>query len=1190
MSQYHYPYDYGQYQGQQPPQQPISQNSFDFNANHIPGLGITGPPTGGNSYHVTPTTGSWPHPYSSPANIQAASQPKQAEPSSGGRHPQAASPKIVTATTAKAPTQPVLLAAHTVLNSDVEEGELSEGQFEDLYEPRQPARPAHHILPRKPPPAVIQSQPTSAIDTPDAEFYGNDEEDGEAAANEKPDTVAGRERSGSYSPFLSPREIQSDGPTPPGFADNATASKPSSGQTQSNTQDQMSLVPGLKYTPQGNSIGSKFKPAQIGTQTSHPPGASLGPFKSLPEAKKEAQKAILRLWPLGVKFQDYIGEGFDEKVVKGLFDDLHLDTTLGKLEPSQISKQKSPPRQVAAAAPLKARQSAESASASTKDTTSTTDQKGKGEERKDRIARLLALKASKAPTAPAATASNPKQPPSQPKSNLSQESQTNTAASPAAPPKSKSYGEKELLIQQRMAALQKSREAQAQAQAQKLATSKPSSGATQASDNGGNSVVSQPSLASSRPESSAATQDQTSRSQTASSIPGLLMSAAQQTLSAHPRKRPVALDFVEYSSTVGPLKRPFGQDRKETSLVIDVSDASDDEEMDMDMESPVEDPSSMQNSGTPAQRGPSIRDFPPLTDMYSRQFSSPAPQSHTPPGGLVNGKKRETELDLEIQEMKRKIAEAEARRLAKKSSAESQTPNQTRRTPELKDNEPTQPPPARQVVSMSSSDRSDGPSAQLISEAASAKLPKRSELSQLGHLEKVERRGRIVSLDLPRIDESVEKKMNRLRQLREEELRLQAEIDERLAEKKRLTEELDQLATTPTDTTPQSSELDSSVASVPPPPQTGSASGAGDLLVLSSTTSPYTSEQSDETDDVSMDEDDDDDDDDEPSQESSQQPTPSREASEPQQTTANEISASAVATQNDLDVNTVNEDDAVNSLGETSQDSSSPEVTDSLESQREPEAALPRDDVVSDVIDTGDKIGTDISQPDTAAVIEIASTGVPPQTDPTKLDETTPMELESSSSPAPASPISNSIADGNIDEAGLPDQISVVAQPREEIQEIETEGARESAPASKAALMPYDSPLRYFHGYRFHSGYKDAVPGGLKSLTYSNRIDVLKPLCPDELAGRPCSESCKFQHMKSISAPDDQILLELGKADEYSGEQKARFIQGLREVLQQFRNNKVKDFDAIAQGIVEYRSRFSGDKSKVLPSLEGVTL
>lgn len=65
--------------------------------------------------------------------------------------------------------------------------------------------------------------------------------------------------------------------------------------------------------------------------------------------------------------------------------------------------------------------------------------------------------------------------------------------------------------------------------------------------------------------------------------------------------------------------------------------------------------------------------------------------------------------------------------------------------------------------------------------------------------------------------------------------------------------------------------------------------------------------------------------------------------------------------------------------------------------------------------------------------------------------------------------------------------------------------------------------------------------------------------------------------------------MELGSADGFNGETKTLYIQGLREVLAGFRTNKVKDFDTIARGIVEYRARFLGDKSKIL-NLEGVTL
>ena len=65
--------------------------------------------------------------------------------------------------------------------------------------------------------------------------------------------------------------------------------------------------------------------------------------------------------------------------------------------------------------------------------------------------------------------------------------------------------------------------------------------------------------------------------------------------------------------------------------------------------------------------------------------------------------------------------------------------------------------------------------------------------------------------------------------------------------------------------------------------------------------------------------------------------------------------------------------------------------------------------------------------------------------------------------------------------------------------------------------------------------------------------------------------------------PDDQILLQLGAAEHYSEQQKQEYIAGLRQLLTEYRNRKVKDFNTISQGIIDYRASFLGDKSKILP-------
>src|SRR6266576_5240599 len=47
-------------------------------------------------------------------------------------------------------------------------------------------------------------------------------------------------------------------------------------------------------------------------------------LKSLVEARKEAQNAILNLWPLKVRFQDYIDEGIDQEIVRRQFENLGM--------------------------------------------------------------------------------------------------------------------------------------------------------------------------------------------------------------------------------------------------------------------------------------------------------------------------------------------------------------------------------------------------------------------------------------------------------------------------------------------------------------------------------------------------------------------------------------------------------------------------------------------------------------------------------------------------------------------------------------------------------------------------------------------------------------------------------------------------------------------------------------------------
>ena len=73
-------------------------------------------------------------------------------------------------------------------------------------------------------------------------------------------------------------------------------------------------------------------------------------------------------------------------------------------------------------------------------------------------------------------------------------------------------------------------------------------------------------------------------------------------------------------------------------------------------------------------------------------------------------------------------------------------------------------------------------------------------------------------------------------------------------------------------------------------------------------------------------------------------------------------------------------------------------------------------------------------------------------------------------------------------------------------------------------FTPYESPLKYFRAFRFHPDYKQQVSGGLKSVTYSHKIDPNTELCRYELAGGSCNDkTCEFQHFRDIVLPGASV-------------------------------------------------------------------
>lgn len=524
----------------------------------------------------------------------------------------------------------------------------------------------------------------------------------------------------------------------------------------------------------------KSEQPDIATKGSDPAGLPTRLFASVSEAHNEAKKAILRLLPHGVKYQTYIEEGFDGRIIKDLFTQLNLPSepttatsadkpaNIQEKDNQELGKQTSQPPQVDSMAK-------------------------KQEERKDRIARLLAEKKAKAAVAgsSAGAASDPKK--------------ASAVSTPVAKPPI-TRAEKDLLLQQKIEALHKAREAKklvtasVSAQTPRPETQRPNltqepSAATQ--------PPVRPTSTTGTPVSSAAagavsSQNPLSKPTTpqspfsAAPSPGIssLPSAPRTVQQVNQRKRPVAADFMDYPPSA--VKRPSLANREDSSLVISVSDdeEDDDDDIEMEVDSATEDsPVPPQQTLTLPRRGPSIRDYPPLTNMNpTRQVSSPLHVMSIT--GSKNANVNLQAREKEIAELRRKIQEAEARAKAKpkKGSATPQTPSTVDDTPI----EQVAKPPMHRAVSNTDMHDKSGSFTQPLEKAAAANTPKSSSVPPITERQpESERRARISSAQSPGLSAKMAEKAERLKRMQEEMLRLQEEIDEDMAEEQHLSQEVD---------------------------------------------------------------------------------------------------------------------------------------------------------------------------------------------------------------------------------------------------------------------------------------------------------------------------------------------------------------------------------------------------------------
>ena len=65
---------------------------------------------------------------------------------------------------------------------------------------------------------------------------------------------------------------------------------------------------------------------------------------------------------------------------------------------------------------------------------------------------------------------------------------------------------------------------------------------------------------------------------------------------------------------------------------------------------------------------------------------------------------------------------------------------------------------------------------------------------------------------------------------------------------------------------------------------------------------------------------------------------------------------------------------------------------------------------------------------------------------------------------------------------------------------------------------------------------------------------------------------------------DDKILVQMGSLrEDKTPEEKDQYITGLKQIINEMRRDKVKDFNTVATEIAAYRRRFLQDTSRVLP-------
>lgn len=766
---------------------------------------------------------------------------------------------------------------------------------------------------------------------------------------------------------------------------------------------------------------------------------TLLPVDVIAIAKKKAQDAILGLWPHNIRHQDFLNEGVDDAILKGLFNDLGLDVELGAQGSQQQSSAKDVAKYEATAPPTSEGSHISKALSipSRPAVTETPKALDQSEERKDRIARLLAAKGSK-PAAPAAPAS----------------ALPADKAKPAGPP-SKAQSEKSKLLQQKMDALRKSRESlnrfrsqktPANAEEAQAGTAKPlTTDVTAAELNASEESASFLESLASEPGSN----------KPSPSIPGLFLSTTQLSHQADSvgqgRPTPTSRD-----ASAKPIRRPFGQRAESRPFLINVSD--DDAEMDIDSPGRT---SPANNPDTPIQKAAGVmRDS--LTIKYAKPGHAVTPLSAaTPPRSFnhASGGEDLAKMNKKIEAMKRKIAEAEARKKTKLLRQDSPAVSQLNDSSCSGSMEPASTP--RDSAATLLTGQGETPVSNDAIEAAAVTMsqerPSRSRKNDQDYGSGKRKLSTTASERLPFIEARRKEQLLRVQRLQSEIAMIEQEIAKGMRDEQSLKQDV------------VSSDTDSEASQKASQTAPGSASGSEESLA-SHGNAPAKApgldgvEQAQALIDSEGGE--------------IAERTEALSAASADQANATLDGANLSDPQHEHDVAMV-ESEAYNDMrSEKGSDDYEPPGADSFASPQAPSPREHRDH-------SPQPCGEDAIIVSTSAATAQDSAAGQAQT----VTETGPRE-EDARSTEPR------LSHGPLTRAAI------------------------SEPP-QARYAPYETPLQYFRAFRFHPEFSKSVAGGLRSLTYSNKIDVHKEVCPDELAGQACprGDQCEYQHFESMRAP-----------------------------------------------------------------------